>query len=127
LKPLIFQERTTPELEALTSTQDEAVFMRDEYRYGIRYRCNAGLGFWQMAYKSQATLDTANFNAAIAKEWRFQQGRQYRLSFRAEAFNAANHAQFDEPQRNLSSPAFGKITNTLNDGRVFQFTLRVQI
>jgi hypothetical protein len=69
----------------------------------------------------------ANFNAAVAKEWRFQQGRQYRLTFRAEAFNAANHAQFDEPQRNLSSPAFGKITNTLNDGRVFQFTLRVQI
>jgi len=66
LKPLIFQERTTPELEALTSTQDEAVFMRDEYRYGIRYRCNAGLGFWQMAYKSQADLTAANFNAAMA-------------------------------------------------------------
>jgi phage major head subunit gpT-like protein len=66
LKPLIFQERTTPELEALTSTQDEGVFMRDEYRFGIRYRCNAGLGFWQMAYRSQATLDAANFNAAMA-------------------------------------------------------------
>jgi phage major head subunit gpT-like protein len=66
LKPLIFQERTTPELEALTSTQDEGVFMRDEYRYGIRYRCNAGLGFWQMAYKSQATLDATNFNAAMS-------------------------------------------------------------
>jgi phage major head subunit gpT-like protein len=66
LKPLIFQERTKPELEALTSTQDEGVFMRDEYRYGIRYRCNAGLGFWQMAYKSQAPLDATNFNAAMA-------------------------------------------------------------
>lgn len=66
LKPLIFQERTTPELETLTSTQDEAVFMRDEYRYGIRYRCNAGFGFWQLAYKSKATLDAANFNAAMA-------------------------------------------------------------
>ena len=66
LKPLIFQERTTPELEALTSTQDEGVFMRDEYRYGIRYRCNAGFGFWQLAYKSKAALDAANFNAAMA-------------------------------------------------------------
>lgn len=66
LKPLIFQERTTPELEALTSTQDEMVFMSDTYRYGIRYRCNAGFGFWQMAYKSKATLDAANFNAAMA-------------------------------------------------------------
>jgi phage major head subunit gpT-like protein len=66
LKPLIFQERTQPELQALTSAQDEGVFMRDEYRYGIRYRCNAGLGFWQMAYKSKAPLDANNFNAAMA-------------------------------------------------------------
>lgn len=66
LKPLIFQERTTPELEALTSTQDEMVFMSDTYRYGIRYRCNAGFGFWQLAYKSKAALDAANFNAAVA-------------------------------------------------------------
>ncbi|GAB4208015.1 MAG: Mu-like prophage major head subunit gpT family protein [Tibeticola sp.] len=66
LKPLIFQERTTPELEAMTATNDEGVFVRDEYRYGIRYRCNAGFGFWQMAYKSKATLDAVNFNAAMA-------------------------------------------------------------
>lgn len=66
LKPLIFQERTTPELDALTSTQDEMVFMSDTYRYGVRYRCNAGFGFWQLAYKSKAALDAANFNAAMA-------------------------------------------------------------
>jgi len=72
LKPLIFQERTQPELEALTSTQDEAVFMRDQYRYGIRYRCNAGLGFWQMAFKSQADLTAANFNAAMAAMMSFK-------------------------------------------------------
>lgn len=66
LKPLIFQERTAPELEALTSTQDEMVFMSDTYRYGIRYRCNAGFGFWQLAYKSKAALDADNFNAAMA-------------------------------------------------------------
>ncbi len=66
LKPLIFQERTTPELEAMTATNDEGVFVRDEYRYGIRYRCNAGFGFWQLAYKSKAPLDQANFNAAVA-------------------------------------------------------------
>ncbi|MCX8016392.1 MAG: Mu-like prophage major head subunit gpT family protein [Rhodocyclaceae bacterium] len=66
LKPLIFQERTTPELEAMTASDDEGVFTRDEYRYGIRYRCNAGFGFWQLAYKSKAALDAANFNAAVA-------------------------------------------------------------
>ncbi|MCX8016622.1 MAG: Mu-like prophage major head subunit gpT family protein [Rhodocyclaceae bacterium] len=66
LKPLIFQERTQPELEAMTSSGDEGVFVRDEYRYGIRYRCNAGFGFWQLAYKSKAELNAANFNAAMA-------------------------------------------------------------
>lgn len=66
LKPLIFQERTTPELEAMTASNDEGVFVRDEYRYGIRYRCNAGFGFWQLAFKSKAALDAANFNAAMA-------------------------------------------------------------
>lgn len=66
LKPLIFQERTAPELEAMTSTQDEGVFMRDEYRFGIRYRCNAGFGFWQMARKSKAPLTPTAFNDAMA-------------------------------------------------------------
>ena len=65
LKPIVFQERTKPELEAMTSTQDEGVFMRDEYRYGIRYRCNAGVGFWQLAYKSRAALNAEKFNAAV--------------------------------------------------------------
>jgi len=43
LKPFIYQERTTPELEAMTATNDEGVFVSDSYRYGIRYRCNSGL------------------------------------------------------------------------------------
>ncbi len=66
LKPLIFQERTAPELEAMTATNDEGVFTTDTYRYGIRYRCNAGFGFWQLAYKSNAELNSARFNAAYA-------------------------------------------------------------
>jgi phage major head subunit gpT-like protein len=65
LKPLIFQERTKPELDSMTATNDEGVFVRDEYRYGIRYRCNAGFGFWQMAYMSRQTLDAANFGSAM--------------------------------------------------------------
>lgn len=65
LKPLIFQERTTPELQAMTGAQDEVVFTSDVYRYGVRYRCNVGFGFWQLAYKSKAALDATNFNAAM--------------------------------------------------------------
>ncbi|MDR1946442.1 MAG: Mu-like prophage major head subunit gpT family protein [Desulfovibrio sp.] len=62
LRPLIFQQRTTPELDALTETKDEAVFMTDQYRYGIRYRCNVGFSFWQLAQKSTLPLTEANFN-----------------------------------------------------------------
>ena len=45
--------------------------------------------------------------------------------FRIEAYNLTNTAQFDEPKRNLSSPAFGAITNTMNDGRIMQVGLRL--
>jgi hypothetical protein len=44
---------------------------------------------------------------------------------RGEAYNLTNTPQFDEPQRNLSSPSFGRITNTLNDGRVLQLGVRL--
>ncbi len=64
IKPLIFQERTKPELQALTDTKDESVFTKDQYRYGIRARHNVGLGFWQMAYKSSQPLNAANFGEA---------------------------------------------------------------
>jgi phage major head subunit gpT-like protein len=64
LKPVLFQERTKPELASMTDGKDEAVFMTDAYRFGIRYRCNAGFGFWQTAYCSKKPLNDANFNAA---------------------------------------------------------------
>jgi len=67
----------------------------------------------------------ANWNLAVQKSWRLTVGREATLQLRGEAYNGLNTPQFDEPQRNLTSPAFGKITNTLNDGRVFQIGLRV--
>ena len=67
----------------------------------------------------------ANFNAALSKQWRWGARAERTVLFRGEAYNLTNHPQFDEPQRNLSAPPFGKITNTLNDGRVFQMGLRL--
>ncbi|MFN9892887.1 MAG: TonB-dependent receptor domain-containing protein [Acidobacteriota bacterium] len=64
-----------------------------------------------------------NWNAALQRNWKLP--RDGSLQFRAEAYNATNTPQFDEPQRNVTSPAFGKITNTLNDGRVFQLGIRI--
>jgi len=62
LRPFIFQERTRPEFEAKTNpATSDNVFTKDRFEYGIRYRCNAGFGFWQMAYGSRNTLNAANF------------------------------------------------------------------
>lgn len=69
----------------------------------------------------------ANLNASVGKQWRWNGWREWNLSFRAEAYNLTNHPQFDEPQRNLSSPSFGRITNTLNYGRILQLGLRLSL
>lgn len=64
LKPLIFQRRRDYALKAMTDEKDEAVFMRDEYRYGVDARCNVGFGFWQMAMRSAQALDETSYEAA---------------------------------------------------------------
>ena len=64
-----------------------------------------------------------NVNAALSRRWAL--GGDTSLTFRAESLNLLNHPQFAEPGRNLTSPDFGQITNTLNDGRAFKFTLQL--
>jgi len=64
----------------------------------------------------------SNVNAALSKNWPL--GQERTLALRAEAINLFNHPQFAEPGRALTSPNFGQITNTLNDGRTFRFLLR---
>ncbi|HQU77992.1 MAG TPA: Mu-like prophage major head subunit gpT family protein [Azonexus sp.] len=64
LKPLIFQKRRDYALKSMTDEKDEAVFMRDEYRYGVDARGNVGYGFWQMAFGSKVTLDATGYAAA---------------------------------------------------------------
>lgn len=66
----------------------------------------------------------ANLNASLART--FSAGGDRKLYFRAEAVNLGNTAQFAEPFRELSSPNFAFITNTLNDGRAIKFLLRFQ-
>lgn len=52
LKPFIYQVRKKIKFVSLTRDTDENVFMLDEFLYGADGRCNAGYGFWQMAYGS---------------------------------------------------------------------------
>ncbi len=69
----------------------------------------------------------ANFNAALSKQWRWGKGGERTALLRAEAYNLTNHPQFDHPQTSFSSSSFGRITNTMNDGRVFQLSLRFML
>jgi hypothetical protein len=66
-----------------------------------------------------------NVNLALGRQWSLGHS-ETRLSFRMEVYNLTNSPQFDEPQRILTSSSFGRITNTLNQGRVFQGGLRLQ-
>ncbi|WP_271103401.1 Mu-like prophage major head subunit gpT family protein [Pseudomonas tohonis] len=67
LKPIIFQERTKPELESKTNpANSDHVFDHDEYLHGIRYRCNAGFGLWQLAYASRQPLEPEFYGNARA-------------------------------------------------------------
>ncbi|MCA8896587.1 MAG: Mu-like prophage major head subunit gpT family protein [Hyphomicrobiales bacterium] len=66
LRPLIWQERVKYEFQQMTASDNEHVFLRDEYVYGVRARVNAGFGLWQTAFGSKAPLNADNFAAARA-------------------------------------------------------------
>lgn len=65
-----------------------------------------------------------NLNASLSREWNVAGDRK--LIVRAESINLTNTPQFAEPNSDLTSPAFGRITNTLNDGRTFLFTAQIR-
>jgi hypothetical protein len=65
------------------------------------------------------------FNVNMAVSRRFPLGGSRSLLFRAESLNLTNHPQFAEPGIDMSGDNFGRITNTLNDGRAFRFQLRL--
>lgn len=65
-----------------------------------------------------------NMNFALARDFRIAGERT--LVLRAEAVNLFNTPQFADPGRELASPNFGQITNTLNEGRTIQFAIRLR-
>jgi phage major head subunit gpT-like protein len=66
LKPIIFQEREKPNFVAKDNPDDENVFRRKEFLYGVDARYNVGFGFWQFIYGSKQTLDATSYAAARA-------------------------------------------------------------
>jgi phage major head subunit gpT-like protein len=74
LKPLIFQSRREVEFVAKDSPDDEHVFMKKKYLYGVDRRDNAGFGLWQLGFGSKDTLDATNYEAARESMLSFKDG-----------------------------------------------------
>jgi phage major head subunit gpT-like protein len=66
IKPMIFQNRRAPNFVAITRPDDESVFMKKKFMYGVDRRDNAGFGLWQLAYGAKNTMNGTNYAAARA-------------------------------------------------------------
>lgn len=66
IKPMILQMRREYQFVAMDKVDDENVFSKKEFRYGVDARLNVGFGLWQLAYGSKQTLNEANYNTAYS-------------------------------------------------------------
>ena len=83
LKPIIFQDRKSPELIAMTKVDDEAVFTRKEFRYGVDCRDAAGFGFWQLAFANKRALTPDNLWDAFSRMRAFEADGGRKLGVKA--------------------------------------------
>lgn len=65
IKPLIFQKRRDYKMVPKTKLDDDNVFDRNVFVWGVDARVNVGFGLWQYAYASKLTLDATNYTAAL--------------------------------------------------------------
>ncbi|MFQ1894839.1 Mu-like prophage major head subunit gpT family protein [Aeromonas veronii] len=83
LKPVIFQDRKSPQLIAMTKVDDEAVFTRKEFRYGVDCRDAAGFGFWQLAFANKRALTPDNLWDSFSRMREFQADGGRKLGVKA--------------------------------------------
>jgi phage major head subunit gpT-like protein len=60
-RPIVFQNRKSPQFVSKDKPEDDNVFERNEFIYGVDARRNAGFGFWQKAFASTLPLTVDNF------------------------------------------------------------------
>ncbi len=72
LKPFLLQQRFKPQLDEITNTTNDTVFMKDEYLFGVRWRGNFGYGFWQQALMSTEPLTAENYQKARQQMQQFK-------------------------------------------------------
>jgi hypothetical protein len=66
-------------------------------------------------------------NLALSLQWQMRFAERYGVQFRAEAFNALNRADFNNPSTTLGSTAFGTVTSLkqeANPARQIQMVVR---
>jgi hypothetical protein len=85
----------------------------DNFSFGDEPRVDASM-------KSEGS---DNFDVSISKS--FDMTEHAKLKFKTEIFDLFNHAQFAEPNVDLSSSAFGQIEHQTNLPRTVQFALRL--
>ncbi len=61
VKPFIFQKRQDYKFVSLDNPDDQNVFGKKEYVYGVDARCNVGYGLWQLASASKQSLTAVNY------------------------------------------------------------------
>lgn len=66
IKPFIYQLRQPVQLSRMDRSEDEHVFMRRKYRYGVDARYTCAYGLWQLAYGSRQDLSPTNYAMARA-------------------------------------------------------------
>ena len=65
-----------------------------------------------------------NLDFGLLKEFKMPWAENHRLTFRWEMYNMFNTVNWSDPNLNIDSSAFGRITRTATDPRVMQFALR---
>jgi phage major head subunit gpT-like protein len=66
IKPFIYQLRQPVQLTRMDRADDEHVFMRRTYRFGVDARYTCAYGLWQLASGSRQPLDLTSYAAARA-------------------------------------------------------------
>ena len=85
-------------------------------------------GRGNMGFDNVRLDGTNNVNFAVEREFALRRGGDQTplLQFRGEFFNFLNHPQFDAFSPHITNEVFGKITNTINRGRITQVQLRLR-
>jgi hypothetical protein len=89
------------------------------------YALPSPFGYGNSAPNSLWGPGLVTWDMGAFKNFRFFE--RWNLQFRSEFFNTLNHANFNNPQNNISVPTqVGKIVSTSTGARVVQFALRLE-